>query len=55
MHRDTEHVHATFCGGKEVDSIVYVRQLKEASATASGVDPLISTVDEPELLRPCSY
>jgi hypothetical protein len=55
MHRDTEHVHATFCGGRKVASVLYVRRLNEASAIASGVDRLISIVDEPEQLRLCSY
>lgn len=38
MHRDTEHVHATFCGGKKVASVLYVRRLNEASAIASGIE-----------------
>jgi len=49
------NVHATFCGGNKVASVLYVRRLSEASAFAGGVDQLISTVDEPEHLRRCSY
>jgi len=49
------NVHATFCGGKKIASVLYVRRLKEVSAFASGLGQLISTVDETEQLRRCSY